>query len=97
MLKQIELYEADVIVCCGFEDGKVSCIDQLFGDKFEYVKLNTGNLYEDGKWILKGQINGKNVIIINMWHPSSPGSHNSIKRVAAYNDLMLNFSKAINK
>ena len=97
LLEQITMYEADVIVCCGFEDRRVSCIKQLFGDKFEYVKLNIGKQSEDGKWILKGRMNDKEVVIINMWHPSSPGQPHSIKRVAAYKDLMLYLSKAIKK
>lgn len=88
LIKQIQLYKANIILCCGYtyKDGNI-ILNFLKENYLKDIRKVEGS---EG-WIYYSE--NENIIIINSYHPSYTGYTDEW----FYNELMKNFSLSVSK
>ena len=88
LIKQIKLYKANIILCCGYTKKEGNVILKFLTENYlNDIKVIEGS----GDWIYYSE--SKKIVIINSFHPSCRGKGKSDEWL--YNELVKNFSQSV--
>lgn len=87
--RQIELYQPDIIICCGRGNGKNADIlyNYVFDEKSEWqTPIKSYSFKYSYNWYLASLESGKTIPVVSFRHPQMRGNHNTFKKY--YDDML---------
>ena len=85
LTKQIKLYQANIIICCGHQNGENTILNSLVRKAYPDINL----VDKTGEWIYHSE--QSNVLVIDSYHPTATNNGDKWQ----YEELVLNFFKAV--
>ena len=86
LIEQIKLYHANIILCCGFQNGYNAILKFLNDNIFEDLEL----VPDTDKWIYFSR--HYNILVIDSYHPSA-----TFEDEWLYEELVRNYTNAVTK